>query len=134
MLKLPHICTHLIRQPTPVFLPGESQGWGSLVGCRLWGRTESDVTEQLHFLFTLCYVVSYQTTCVNLNVEPKLRSPHFLLFFLKFFDPRPNHPGICCKVSHSDDSFCHHHLSIPPNVRKESPTPNHHHLRDKQGA
>ena len=33
------------RQPTPVFLPGESQGWGSLVGCRLWGRTESDMTE-----------------------------------------------------------------------------------------
>ena len=33
------------RQPTPVFLPGESQGWRSLVGCRLWGRTESDMTE-----------------------------------------------------------------------------------------
>ena len=32
-------------QPTPVFLPRESQGWGSLVGCRLWGRTESDTTE-----------------------------------------------------------------------------------------
>ena len=32
-------------QPTPAFLPGESQGWGSLVGCRLWGRTESDTTE-----------------------------------------------------------------------------------------
>ena len=32
-------------QPTPVFLPGESQGWGSLVGCRLWGRTESDMSE-----------------------------------------------------------------------------------------
>ena len=32
-------------QPTPVFLPGESQGWGSLVGCRLWGRTKSDTTE-----------------------------------------------------------------------------------------
>ena len=31
--------------PTPVFLPGESQGQGSLVGCRLWGRTESDTTE-----------------------------------------------------------------------------------------
>ena len=31
-------------QPTPVFLPGESQGWGSLVGCRLWGCTESDTT------------------------------------------------------------------------------------------
>ena len=33
------------RQPTPVFLPGESQGQGSLVGCRLWGRTESDTTK-----------------------------------------------------------------------------------------
>ena len=32
-------------QPTPVFLPGESQGLGSLVGCRLWGLTESDTTE-----------------------------------------------------------------------------------------
>ena len=32
-------------QATPVFLPGESQGWGSLVGCRLWGRTGSDTTE-----------------------------------------------------------------------------------------
>ena len=32
-------------QPTLVFLPGESQGWGSLVGCRQWGRTESDMTE-----------------------------------------------------------------------------------------
>ena len=32
-------------QPTPVFLTGESQGWLSLVGCRLWGRTESDTTE-----------------------------------------------------------------------------------------
>ena len=32
-------------QPTPVFLPGESQGRGSLVGCRLRGRTESDMTE-----------------------------------------------------------------------------------------
>ena len=32
-------------QPTPVFLPGETQGWGSLVGCRLWGRTEPDTTE-----------------------------------------------------------------------------------------
>ena len=32
-------------QPTPVFLPGESQGQGSLVGCCLWGRTELDTTE-----------------------------------------------------------------------------------------
>ena len=32
-------------QPTPVFVPGESQGLGSLVGCRLWGRTGLDTTE-----------------------------------------------------------------------------------------
>ena len=33
-------------QPTPVFLPGESQGRGNQVGCRLWGHTESDTTEE----------------------------------------------------------------------------------------
>ena len=33
------------RKATSVFLPGESQGRGSLVGCRLWGRTELDTTE-----------------------------------------------------------------------------------------
>ena len=32
-------------QPTPVFLPGQSQGRGSLVGCPLWGHTESDAAE-----------------------------------------------------------------------------------------
>ena len=32
-------------QPTPLFLPGESQGQQSLVGCRLWGHTELDMTE-----------------------------------------------------------------------------------------
>ena len=31
-------------QPTPEFLSGESQGQRSLVGCRLWGHTELDVT------------------------------------------------------------------------------------------
>ena len=30
--------------PAPVFLPGESQGRGSLVGCCLWGLTDSDTT------------------------------------------------------------------------------------------
>ena len=32
-------------QPTPVFLPGESQGQRSLVGCHLWGHTESDTAD-----------------------------------------------------------------------------------------
>ena len=36
-------------QPTPVFLPGESQGQRSLVGYSPWGRKASDTTERLHF-------------------------------------------------------------------------------------
>ena len=39
--------------PTPVFLPAESHGRRSLVGCSPWGRTESDMTERLHFPFSL---------------------------------------------------------------------------------
>ena len=44
------ICIHIADwrrkwQPTPVFLPGESQGRGSLVGCCLCRHTESDTTE-----------------------------------------------------------------------------------------
>ena len=41
-------------QPTTIFLLGESQGWSNLVGCRLWGCTESDtmeVTQQQGYLF-----------------------------------------------------------------------------------
>ena len=37
-------------KPTPVFLPGISHGWRSLVGYSPWGRKESDVTEQLYFI------------------------------------------------------------------------------------
>ena len=51
-------------QPTPVFLPGESQGWGSLVGGRLWGRTESDTTEateqQRNYVGHIDYTVSQE--------------------------------------------------------------------------
>ena len=48
-------------QPTPVFLPGESQGRGSLVGCRLRGRTESDTTEatQQQQQYILTYFILY---------------------------------------------------------------------------
>ena len=40
-------------QPTPVLLPGKSHGRRSLVGCSPWGREELDMTEQLHFHFSL---------------------------------------------------------------------------------
>ena len=39
--------------PTPVFLPGKSHGRRSLVGCSPWGHWESDMTERLHFHFSL---------------------------------------------------------------------------------
>ena len=39
--------------PTPVLLPGKSHGRRSLVGCSPWGREESDMTERLHFQFSL---------------------------------------------------------------------------------
>ena len=41
-------------QPTPVFLPGEPQGRGSLVSGHLWGRTESDTTEVTYQLTSSC--------------------------------------------------------------------------------
>ena len=41
------------RQPTPMFLPGESHGRRSLVGCSPWGRKELDKTGRLHFHFSL---------------------------------------------------------------------------------
>ena len=41
-------------QPTPVFLPGESQGQWSLMGCHLWGRTESDTTEAVLWDWMIC--------------------------------------------------------------------------------
>ena len=39
--------------PTPVLLPGKSHGWRSLVGCSPWGHGELDMTERLHFHFSL---------------------------------------------------------------------------------
>ena len=40
-------------QPTPAFLPGESQRWRSLVGYSPWGHKESNTTELLHLHFHL---------------------------------------------------------------------------------
>ena len=54
-------------QPTPVFLPGESQGRRSLVGCSPWGRTESDTTKatwQQH-LTCKCYFFGNFSSILN---------------------------------------------------------------------
>jgi len=43
-------------QPTPVFLPGKSHGWRSLVGYSPWGCKELNTTEQLHFHVLLYFM------------------------------------------------------------------------------
>ena len=43
------------RQLTPVFLPGESHGQRSLMGCNPWGRTESDMTEVTYDMYIYTY-------------------------------------------------------------------------------
>ena len=53
--KIAYIYIYPIRQwhPTPVLLSGKSHGQRSLVGCNPWGHKELDMTEQLHFHFSL---------------------------------------------------------------------------------
>ena len=62
-------------QPTPVFLPGESQGRRSLVGCRLWGRTASDTTEatQQQQQHTLSCIIHYPILPVGSLVHREVK-------------------------------------------------------------
>ena len=73
------------RQPTPVFLPGESQGRGSLVGWRLWGRTESDMTEVTYWS-DLAAAAVFGCICVKsswvfLRVKEAARHPSLQWLF-----------------------------------------------------
>ena len=57
-------------QPTPVLLPGKSHGQRSLVGCSPWGLEELDMTERLHFHFSLSCIGegnghSHQCSCLE---------------------------------------------------------------------
>ena len=53
---------HLVKarrrqwHPTPVLLPGKSHGQRSLAGYSSWGCEESDMTEELHFHFSLSFI------------------------------------------------------------------------------
>ena len=49
--------------PTPVFLPGESQGWRSLVGCRLWGRRVRHDWRDLALAFCMCSLLRWKSSC-----------------------------------------------------------------------
>ena len=84
-------------QPTPVFLPGEPQGRGSLVGCRLWGRTESDMTEATQ--------QQQQQRCdtwiqaCSAAVRPHIGQHQTQRFLYQL-------PYHCCSVTHSCPALC----------------------------
>ena len=70
-------------QPTPVFLPAGSQGQGSLVGCRLWGRTESDRSDlKAAAAFTTCILhqILSDLSKEGLSVYRPIEWKHFLIF------------------------------------------------------
>ena len=91
-------------QLTPVILPGESQGQRSLVGCYLWGSTESDTTEVTQqqqqqaeqtkrypshwdhiFIFNLFYLsIVDLKCCVNFCCTIKWFSYTYILFHILF--------------------------------------------------
>ena len=90
-------------QPTPVLLPGESQGWRSLVGCHLWGRTESDMTlaavaartfatcENFFCIMVLQFVDHLFSGSMGvLLIMPQLPSFHMLKVMLKILQARLN--------------------------------------------
>ena len=69
-------------QPTPVFLPGESQGRRSLVGCRLWGRTESDLAAAAAHL---CLPITLGTSCPIFGWDT-IPGPNFMHLIHKISD------------------------------------------------
>ena len=79
-------------QPTPVFLPGESQGWGSWVGCHLWGCTESDTLKRLSSSSSMLKQNHSHLYCPLYMWNLKLPSKHYRIcpvsymsFFSSFF-------------------------------------------------
>ena len=65
------------RQPTPVFLPGESQGQRNLVGYSPWGCKESDMTEGLSLHFTLRNTPLQNFSHLLLVVSPNISQEGF---------------------------------------------------------
>ena len=83
-------------QPTPVFLPGESQGRGSLMGCRLWGRTESDMTEVTQHSKCSQEVYS-QKVAVDMGIKI-ISNPAFLGAFKKTFSEADRFQSVMKKM------------------------------------
>ena len=76
-------------QPTPVFLPGKSHGWRSLVGYSPWDLKESDTTGRLHFHFLFLSCISRFSklilcfSCPSLGISHFSKNPYFVSFVFK---------------------------------------------------
>ena len=108
-------------QPTPVFLPGESQGQGSLMGCRLWGRTESDTTEatyqqqqqqllcsrQILYVLSLLGIPSTPNFAFCVEAREKEFQPHLEVFVFFLRVTLSGHlKGLCVGGSSSNHNDC----------------------------
>ena len=89
-------------QPTPVFLPGESQGWGSLVGGCLWGHTESDTTEatqQQQQRGQINQIILKPTlTCIGITWGSGSNSDSHLVGLVWTWDSEGLFPGWCPRL------------------------------------
>ena len=88
-------------QPTPVFLPGESQGWGSLVGCRLWvakSRTQLKRLSISSSFTTELSVSSVTQLCPTLCDPMDCRTPGFSVHhqLLELAQTEPSGKPILC--------------------------------------
>ena len=76
-------------QPTPLFLPGESQGWGGLVGCRLWrcrvGHDWSDLAAAVAAALTFPFYTAYIFFMSITLIEILIISCRKLCLSLKYF-------------------------------------------------
>ena len=77
------------RQPTPVFLPGESQGRGSLVGCRLWGHTVrhdwSDLAAAAARQYICAHTMLVKTPLLHQSFGPRVCLSFSISVFLADF-------------------------------------------------
>ena len=94
-------------QPTPVFLPGESQWQGNLVGCHLWGHTESDMTEvtyqqqqPLSSVKLLSHIQLFVTPwAAAFQVSLSITHSQILLKLMSIKSVMPsNHLMVCCPL------------------------------------
>ena len=94
-------------QRTPVILPGESQGQGSMVGCSLWGRTESDTTACLEnprdrgAWWAVVYGVAQNWTQLK-RLSSSSSSIHISP---PYWPSRSPHPHPCIHLGHTFEKF-----------------------------